>query len=122
MSELIVSNITYRQGNTALNNAFSGTANFIAISTKHTLVGGPHTFDETDFLVVQAGPSNVTLPPASTRGRFVAIKNQSGGGINVVLDGADTIDGASGNYPLSNNECLGLISNSGNWFIVYKFV
>lgn len=121
-TELLLSAVTYRQGNISLNNSFSGTANFNGIALK-TVVGGAYAFNLNDgFLAVSIAPGSTITLPTLTNGRMITVKNANNSTptISVITAGGKKIDGVVPPYVLFPGESVTFIGTGENWYIIGK--
>lgn len=93
----------------------------------HTVAsGGSETLDGNDYCVFSApaalATTTITLPLASTAGRVYYIKktNAAGAGtVRITPDGAETIDGVSGNLDMAGAfSSRTIISDGTGWLII----
>lgn len=97
----------------------SNNANNNIVSRSYSSVSANYNVLAPDYFVLcTANSFNVTLPTAvGKQNKIYEIKNAGSGTISLLTTGGQTIDGESSQQILSG-ECLTVLSNNANWFVV----
>jgi hypothetical protein len=93
-------------------------------SVRHSIqvtAADPYPVGADDHIIVlNAGTVDVNLPNAPADGRFLIIKNDTAGNVDVNPDPADQVNGAAAGvaYVLADNNAISIVFSGGNWHIV----